>query len=201
MPRARVGCGARTAANNNSSPSKSSETPNPNGQLCSRAVPIRRRARSLDRATTRLMSAVPKFAARSSRGFPSASRPHTTARVASSHERLGAMSGKKETVLDLGKFIDKGVRVKLSGGREGASRSTAAVPRIHASRQRRGLSDVIGPPSRSTRIAANVGRCFETPPSARSPPLPTTPDALALSPRPRPPPPLHPPPSPPPRRQ
>ena len=30
------------------------------------------------------------------------------------------MSGKKETVLDLGKFIDKGVRVKLSGGREGA---------------------------------------------------------------------------------
>ena len=28
------------------------------------------------------------------------------------------MSGKKETVLDLGKFIDKGVRVKLSGGRE-----------------------------------------------------------------------------------
>ena len=29
-----------------------------------------------------------------------------------------AMSGKKETVLDLGKFIDKGVRVKLSGGRE-----------------------------------------------------------------------------------
>jgi|MDSW01.1.fsa_nt_gb hypothetical protein len=47
------------------------------------------------------------------------------------------MSGKKETVLDLGKFIDKGVRVKLSGGREGASRSTAAVPRIHASRQRR----------------------------------------------------------------
>ena len=32
------------------------------------------------------------------------------------------MSGKKETVLDLGKYIDKGVRVKLSGGREGASR-------------------------------------------------------------------------------
>ena len=29
-----------------------------------------------------------------------------------------AMNGKKETVLDLGKFIDKGVRVKLSGGRE-----------------------------------------------------------------------------------
>jgi len=28
------------------------------------------------------------------------------------------MSGKKETVLDLGKFIDKSVRVKLSGGRE-----------------------------------------------------------------------------------
>jgi hypothetical protein len=29
------------------------------------------------------------------------------------------MSGKKETVLDLGKSIDKSVRVKLSGGREG----------------------------------------------------------------------------------
>mmetsp|Transcript_40101 Transcript_40101/g.55719 ORF Transcript_40101/g.55719 Transcript_40101/m.55719 type:complete len:100 (-) Transcript_40101:237-536(-) len=28
------------------------------------------------------------------------------------------MSTKKETVLDLGKFIDKNVRVKLSGGRE-----------------------------------------------------------------------------------
>jgi len=26
----------------------------------------------------------------------------------------------KETVLELGKFIDKGVHVKLSGGREGA---------------------------------------------------------------------------------
>jgi U6 snRNA-associated Sm-like protein LSm7 len=33
---------------------------------------------------------------------------------------LAAMAGhvKKETVLDLGKFIDKSVRVKLSGGRE-----------------------------------------------------------------------------------
>ena len=32
---------------------------------------------------------------------------------------VATMSGKKETVLDLGKFIDKSVRVKLSGGREG----------------------------------------------------------------------------------
>ncbi len=31
----------------------------------------------------------------------------------------GAMS-KKENALDLAKFVDKGVRVKLSGGREGA---------------------------------------------------------------------------------
>ena len=39
------------------------------------------------------------------------------------------MSGKKETVLDLGKFIDKGVRVKLSGGREGAWRAhSLALP-------------------------------------------------------------------------
>lgn len=31
------------------------------------------------------------------------------------------MAGKKDTAIDLSKFIDKGVRVKLSGGREGAS--------------------------------------------------------------------------------
>lgn len=30
------------------------------------------------------------------------------------------MANKKETALDLAKFIDKGVRVKLAGGREGA---------------------------------------------------------------------------------
>lgn len=30
------------------------------------------------------------------------------------------MAQRKETVLDLAKFIDKGVHVKLSGGREGA---------------------------------------------------------------------------------
>lgn len=41
------------------------------------------------------------------------------------------MSGKKETVLDLGKYIDKGVRVKLSGGREGASREfRAPIPSV-----------------------------------------------------------------------
>lgn len=28
-------------------------------------------------------------------------------------------TGRKESALDLAKFIDKGVRVKLSGGREG----------------------------------------------------------------------------------
>ena len=39
--------------------------------------------------------------------------PHITPRASLT------MSGKKETVLDLGKFIDKGVRVKLAGGREG----------------------------------------------------------------------------------
>lgn len=39
------------------------------------------------------------------------------------------MSGKKETVLDLGKFIDKGVRVKLSGGREGACPTGPGPPR------------------------------------------------------------------------
>jgi hypothetical protein len=30
------------------------------------------------------------------------------------------MAARKETVVDLAKFIDKGVHVKLSGGREGA---------------------------------------------------------------------------------
>ena len=30
------------------------------------------------------------------------------------------MAQRKETVIDLAKFIDKGVHVKLSGGREGA---------------------------------------------------------------------------------
>ncbi|MQL90382.1 hypothetical protein Taro_022962 [Colocasia esculenta] len=29
------------------------------------------------------------------------------------------MSGRKETVLDLAKFVDKGVQVKLTGGRQG----------------------------------------------------------------------------------
>jgi hypothetical protein len=56
------------------------------------------------------------------------------------------MSGKKETVLDLGKYIDKGVRVKLSGGREGASREFRAPipsvpkrgdPPVHPSRRNR----------------------------------------------------------------
>lgn len=28
-------------------------------------------------------------------------------------------SGRKETVLDLAKFVDKGVQVKLTGGRQG----------------------------------------------------------------------------------
>lgn len=30
-------------------------------------------------------------------------------------------SGRKETVLDLAKFVDKGVQVKLTGGRQGVS--------------------------------------------------------------------------------
>jgi hypothetical protein len=33
------------------------------------------------------------------------------------------MAARKETVVDLAKFIDKGVHVKLSGGREGAPRA------------------------------------------------------------------------------
>ena len=65
------------------------------------------------------------------------------------------MSGKKETVLDLGKYIDKGVRVKLSGGREGASREfRAPIPSVpkrgdppaHPSRRNR------PPPPRRTPV-------------------------------------------------
>ena len=56
------------------------------------------------------------------------------------------MSGKKETVLDLGKYIDKGVRVKLSGGREGASRGQPA-PRSRPSPKRG------DPPSRPPEFA------------------------------------------------
>jgi U6 snRNA-associated Sm-like protein LSm7 len=32
---------------------------------------------------------------------------------------LVEQSGRKETVLDLAKFVDKGVQVKLTGGRQG----------------------------------------------------------------------------------
>lgn len=32
---------------------------------------------------------------------------------------VGPQSGRKETVLDLAKFVDRGVSVKLSGGRQG----------------------------------------------------------------------------------
>jgi hypothetical protein len=35
-----------------------------------------------------------------------------------------AQSGRKETVLDLAKYVDKGVAVKLSGGREGQYHQT-----------------------------------------------------------------------------
>jgi hypothetical protein len=33
---------------------------------------------------------------------------------------------KKESALDLAKFVDKGIRVKLAGGREGECRSAAS---------------------------------------------------------------------------
>jgi U6 snRNA-associated Sm-like protein LSm7 len=45
-------------------------------------------------------------------------RAHFISRARTNLAGPNAMNGKKETVLDLGKFIDKGVRVKLSGGRE-----------------------------------------------------------------------------------
>jgi U6 snRNA-associated Sm-like protein LSm7 len=35
--------------------------------------------------------------------------------------------GKKESAVDLAKFIDKGVRVKLAGGREGRSRDRSRL--------------------------------------------------------------------------
>ncbi|KAK9125428.1 hypothetical protein Scep_014274 [Stephania cephalantha] len=37
------------------------------------------------------------------------------------------MSGRKETVLDLAKFVDKGVQVKLTGGRQGVESDRVIV--------------------------------------------------------------------------
>lgn len=40
------------------------------------------------------------------------------------------MAGRsKESALDLAKFVDKSIRVKLSGGREGAGQGVCAVSR------------------------------------------------------------------------
>ncbi len=38
---------------------------------------------------------------------------------------------RKENALDLAKFIDKGVRVKLSGGREGAPSACSSSSILH----------------------------------------------------------------------
>lgn len=43
-----------------------------------------------------------------------------------------AGQAKRETVVDLAKFIDKGVHVKLSGGREGAARCARLPSRAPA---------------------------------------------------------------------
>ena len=51
-------------------------------------------------------------------GCPKDTGAHFISRARTNLAGPNAMNGKKETVLDLGKFIDKGVRVKLSGGRE-----------------------------------------------------------------------------------
>ncbi len=37
---------------------------------------------------------------------------------------------RKENALDLGKFIDKGVRVKLSGGREGSQQTAGSTAHL-----------------------------------------------------------------------
>jgi phage gp46-like protein len=55
----------------------------------------------------------------------------THAHCARLSSRLVQMSGpgpKRETVVDLAKFIDKGVLVKLSGGREGTCTRVQAGP-------------------------------------------------------------------------
>ena len=71
------------------------------------------------------------------------------------------MSGKKETVLDLGKYIDKGVRVKLSGGREGASReSCAPIPSVAEARR----SAVPTPPNSPSRPRRRPSRNAARPP-------------------------------------
>ena len=45
---------------------------------------------------------------------------------------------RKENALDLAKFVDKAVRVKLSGGREGAHQQLAALPAMRAKEHHQG---------------------------------------------------------------
>ena len=41
-----------------------------------------------------------------------------------------SQSGRKETVLDLAKFVDKGVQVKLTGGRQGKPSFSDCAPKM-----------------------------------------------------------------------
>ena len=99
----------------------------------------RRRQRSQSCARNKLYArCAPTSPRRARRGFARA--PPRPARIAhrsrTRSEETDTMSGKKETVLDLGKYIDKGVRVKLSGGREGASREfRAPIPSVAEARR------------------------------------------------------------------
>ena len=69
------------------------------------------------------------------------------------------MSGKKETVLDLGKYIDKGVRVKLSGGRDGASREfRAPIPSVAEARRSAVPTPRIRHPRPRRRPSRNAAR-------------------------------------------
>lgn len=69
----------------------------------------------------------PRAARRHSRTAPPhsvrrpADPPHSLSAPRASARRASGMGSKKESALDLGRFIDKEVRVKLTGGREGTS--------------------------------------------------------------------------------
>ena len=73
-----------------------------------------------------------------------------------------AMAQRKETVVDLAKFIDKGVHVKLSGGREGACTGALAGRLTSAASHQ---PSAAAAPRRvccvtpALRIAASVGAC------------------------------------------
>ena len=62
---------------------------------------------------------------------------------------MSGAAGKRETVVDLARFIDKAVNVKLSGGREGAPPAKREGVRREDTSRREGVSQAPLSPARS----------------------------------------------------